>query len=91
MIQIQSQDMGNCISLSITDNGIGIKPSEIGRVFDKGFVGSNGRTGKNATGIGLYLCDQLCTKLGIDIDIKSEVGVYTTVFLYFPKNTHLNV
>lgn len=91
VIQIQSQDLGNYVSLSITDNGIGIKQSELSRVFDKGFVGSNGRTGKNATGIGLYLCDQLCIKLGIGIDIKSEVGVYTTVLLYFPKNNYLNV
>lgn len=91
VIQIQSQHLGDYISLSITDNGIGIKQSELSRVFDKGFVGSNGRTGKNATGIGLYLCDQLCNKLGIGIDIKSEVGVYTTVLLYFPQNNHLNV
>lgn len=91
VIQIQSQDFGNYVSLSVTDNGIGIKQSELSRVFEKGFVGSNGRNGKNATGIGLYLCDQLCMKLGIGIDIKSEAGVYTTVFLHFPKNNHLNV
>lgn len=91
VIQVRSQDMGNYVVLSVTDNGIGIKPSELSRVFDKGFVGSNGRTGKNATGIGLYLCDQLCSKLGIGIDIKSELGVYTTVFLYFPKSAHLKV
>lgn len=91
VIQIRSQDLGNCVSLSVTDNGIGIKQSELSRVFDKGFVGSNGRAGKNATGMGLYLCDQLCRKLGIGIDISSEAGVYTTVFLYFPKNDHLNL
>ena len=66
VIHIQSQDMGNYVSLSITDNGIGIKPSELCRVFDKGFIGSNGRTEKNSTGIGLYLCDQLCAKYEIN-------------------------
>lgn len=91
MIQIESQDMGNYVFLSITDNGIGIRKSELSRVFEKGFVGSNGRTGKNATGIGLYLCAQLCAKLGIGIDVKSEAGKYTTIILYFPKSTYLNV
>lgn len=91
VIQIMSQDMENYVSLSITDNGIGIKQSELSRVFDKGFVGSNGRRRKNATGIGLYLCDQLCTRLGIGIDIKSEAGCYTTVLLYFPKSNYLKV
>lgn len=91
VIQICSQDMGSYVTLFITDNGIGIKQSELNRVFDKGFVGSNGRMRKKSTGIGLYLCDQLCMKLGIDIDIKSEVGSYTTVLLHFPKGSHLKI
>lgn len=91
IIQMKSQDNETYVSLSITDNGIGIKDSELSRVFDKGFVGSNGRSGRNATGIGLYLCDQLCTKLGIQIDIKSQINQYTTVTLYFPKREHFNV
>lgn len=53
VINVTSQDQGDYVTLSITDNGLGIKESELGRVFDKGFVGSNGRTGKNSTGIGL--------------------------------------
>ncbi|MBD5484524.1 MAG: HAMP domain-containing histidine kinase [Lachnospiraceae bacterium] len=91
VIQIASHNTENYVSLSVTDNGIGIKPSEISRVFDKGFVGSNGRGGANATGIGLYLCKQLCAKLGIGIDIESETGKSTTVLLYFPKSDHLKI
>lgn len=91
VIQIKSQDMGSYVTLYVTDNGIGIKQSELSRVFDKGFVGSNGRMGKKSTGIGLYLCDQLCMKLGIDINIESEVGLYTTVLLHFPKSNHLKI
>lgn len=91
VIQISSQDMGSYVTLSITDNGIGIKQSELSRVFDKGFVGSNGRMRKKSTGIGLYLCKQLCIKLGIDINIESEVGSYTTVLLHFPKSSYLKI
>lgn len=91
VIEVKSQDMGDYVTLFITDNGIGIKRSEVNRVFDKGFVGSNGRMGKKSTGIGLYLCDQLCRKLGIGISIESEIGRYTTVLLHFPKSNHLNI
>lgn len=91
VIKIRSKDMGDYVTLSVTDNGIGIKPSEVNRVFDKGFVGSNGRMSKKSTGIGLYLCNQLCLKLGIGMEIESEVGHYTTVLLHFPKSNHLNV
>lgn len=90
VIDVTSQEQENYVTMSITDNGIGIRESELGRVFDKGFVGSNGRTGKNSTGIGLYLCNQLCARLGISIEIKSKIGEYTKVLLHFPKSEFLN-
>ncbi len=34
------------VKLSIKDNGIGINKSEIDRIFDKGFTGTNGRNQK---------------------------------------------
>lgn len=89
-IIIKSQDLGFYVVLSITDNGIGIQKSEINRAFDKGFIGSNGRNGKHATGIGLYICARLCDKLGIEIDIKSQWRKFTTVNLYFPKPKQIN-
>ena len=53
---------------NIEDNGIGIKDSEIDRIFEKGFTGTNGRyCNQKSTGIGLYLCRNLCQKLGISI------------------------
>ena len=71
--------------LEIKDNGIGIKESEIGRVFHKGFTGSNGRSRKGSTGMGLYICKGLCDKLGINIGVDSELSNYTSVTLSFPK------
>lgn len=90
-IEISSKDLGKTIQLTVTDNGIGIKESEIGRVFDKGFTGSNGRAAKNSTGIGLYLCRQLCMRLGLEIAVTSQQGLYTTVSLSFPKSTYYHV
>ena len=71
--------------LYIKDNGIGIKQGEITRVFEKGFTGQNGRTGKNSTGIGLYLCKRLCDKLGIGLTAYSEYRG-TTISLIFQMN-----
>ncbi len=69
--------------LNISDNGVGIKSAEISRAFDKGFTGSNGRTGRASTGIGLYLCKKLCLRLGHDIAMESEEGEGTTVKIMF--------
>lgn len=71
--------------LFIQDNGIGIAPEDIGRVFEKGFTGSTGRSHAKSTGMGLYLAKQLANKLGHDITIKSEVNDYTKVTIHFPK------
>lgn len=75
------------VILHIRDNGIGIKAGEVGRVFDKGFTGTNGRIGRKSTGIGLYLCKKLCNKLGIGIEIESEENAGCEVRLVFPKNS----
>ena len=83
-LEISSEKEDNAVLLNIKDNGCGIKESEVGRVFDKGFTGSNGRTGKNSTGIGLYLCKKLCDRLEHSIRIESQEREGTMVTLMFP-------
>ena len=73
------------ILLFIEDNGIGIPQSDLPRIFEKGFTGQNGRTIQNSTGIGLYLCQRLCDKLGIGLAANS-VGKGTTIVLSFHIN-----
>lgn len=68
-------------TLVIEDTGIGIQPEDIPRVFEKGFTGYNGRTDKKSTGIGLYLCKRIMSKLGHGISIESRVGTGTMVLL----------
>lgn len=71
----------NGSTLVLEDTGIGIQPEDLPRVFEKGFTGYNGRTYKKSTGIGLYLCKRVMTKLGHGISIASEVGKGTAVRL----------
>ncbi len=69
-------------TLVIRDTGIGIAAEDIPRLTEKGFTGYNGRLGKKSTGIGLYLCNEILTRLHHSMEIRSEVGVGTTVFLH---------
>jgi signal transduction histidine kinase len=71
--------------LLIQDSGIGIKSEDIHRVFDKGFTGSTGRSHAKSTGMGLYLARQLAMKLGHELSIQSEEGIYTKLIIHFPK------
>lgn len=91
-IEIYSEEKRENTVLHIKDNGIGINKKELTRVFEKGFTGENGRiTGKKSTGIGLYLCQKLCKKLCIGIEIKSEKKLGTEVQLFFPKGSFFNI
>jgi signal transduction histidine kinase len=76
-ISIYSQDK----TLIIEDTGIGIRAEDLPRVCDRGYTGYNGRADKKSTGIGLYLCKTVCTKLGHSIRIDSAPGAGTRVFL----------
>ena len=87
-IEIYTKQNKNDIKLIIKDNGIGITPSDLPRVFDKGFTGSNGRKKYNSTGIGLYLVKKLCDKLGHKINIESQDG--TEVTITFPLSSYTN-
>lgn len=91
-IEIYGERKKENIILHIKDNGIGIKESEITRVFEKGFTGENGRiTGKKSTGIGLYLCKKLCDKLCIGLELNSKKDEGTEVKLIFPNNSFINM
>ncbi len=72
--------------LIIRDNGIGITPQELPRIFNRGFTGETGRTYSKSTGMGLYLAQQLSNKLGHYITCTSEVSSYTEYIIHFPKD-----
>lgn len=90
-IRISKEETKEEIYLSVWDNGIGIKQSELSRVFDQSFTGSNGRIGKASTGMGLYICKNLCEKLGHQIMITSKENEYTKVTIIFGKNNYYDV
>lgn len=71
--------------LWIEDDGIGILPEELGRVFDKGFTGTTGRKHAKSTGLGLYLAMQMARKLGHRLSVRSVPGEGARFTIHFPK------
>ncbi len=80
---------GDGDTLVIADNGIGIQPEDLPRVFEKGFTGFNGREDKKSTGIGLYLCRQVLDRLNHGISISSRPGQGTLVRLDLSRTPRL--
>ncbi|KOF10514.1 histidine kinase [Planococcus glaciei] len=67
--------------LVIEDTGIGIRPEDLPKIFNKGYSGFNGRLYEKSTGLGLFLSRKICERLGYKLDIQSELGKGTKVLI----------
>ena len=76
--------------LCIRDTGIGIAAEDLPRIFEHGYTGYNGRVDKKASGIGLYLCKQICERLGDGIAAESKPDVGTCIKIDLSRK-HLEV
>ncbi len=83
-IGISTAHKGDIMSLTITDNGIGMPPEVIEKVFDPFFTTKS--VGKG-TGQGLSIIYAIIERHGGSIDLESTEGVGTTFNLTFPINT----
>lgn len=87
ILLFSAEENKDSISLRIKDNGIGIADSDLSRIFSKGFTGNNGRKYAKSTGMGLYLCKQLCGKMHLNIYAESEIDKGTIITIVFPKDS----
>lgn len=63
------------VVIEIEDEGIGIPPEELPRVFERFYrVRSGATSGMPGTGLGLAIVEQLVRAHGGTIDVRSEVG-----------------
>jgi two-component system phosphate regulon sensor histidine kinase PhoR len=77
-----------CITIRIADNGIGIAPEHLPRIFDRFYRVDKARarsTGGN--GIGLSLVRYLTELFHGSIQVESTIGQGTTFSLQFPHFT----
>jgi len=75
------------LTVSISDNGIGIKKEAIGKLFriDEN-LSTVGTKNEKGTGLGLILCKEFIEKHGGKIWVESEVGKGSTFYFTIPKN-----
>lgn len=72
--------------ITISDQGIGILPEDIPRLFEEGFTGYNGREHQKASGFGLYLTKRVLTQLELTIQVTSQIDHGTQVRIWQEKN-----
>ncbi|MBN2519044.1 MAG: response regulator [Bacteroidales bacterium] len=91
---IPENENGGYFKISVKDNGIGIEPAEINKIFDRFYqINNQKEKEQTGTGIGLSLVKGLVNIYHGKIDVKSQIDMGTefTIILpwaerHFPKN-----
>jgi len=83
-IQIALAEHAADFEVAVSDNGYGIGPEHLPRVFDRFYRAESSR-GSDGAGLGLALVKSIVELHGGSARIQSEVGRGTTVTLIFPK------
>ena len=92
VINILAEKNPGNVTISVTDNGIGIAPNNIVKLFDISQIYSTpGTAEEEGTGLGLLLCKEFVVKHGGNIRVQSEIGKGTefkfTLPQYGPEQT----
>ena len=82
-ITLRTELLGNEVHLSVADDGPGIAPEDIGKIFDPGFTGWQLNVG---TGLGLAICYQVSQEHEGRIDVESEPGMGSKFTFSFPHS-----
>lgn len=67
--------------IHIKDTGRGILAEDIPRVFERGYTGFNGRENQKASGLGLYMSQEIAKQLGLKLHLTSEINQGTEVVI----------
>jgi two-component system, OmpR family, sensor histidine kinase BaeS len=82
-VEISVKEDKDTLSISITDTGIGIEPTEISNIFNAYYRGAS-VTKIPGEGIGLYVVKENLNQLNATIDVQSTLGKGSTFTIKLP-------
>jgi signal transduction histidine kinase len=81
-VHVGSERRGDWVRIFVQDNGIGIPPEQLGRIFDRFWRGDPAR-GVGA-GLGLAVAKGIVEAHGGTIDVESQLGLGSTFSFILP-------
>ena len=81
---IEVSDSDNGPVLAVSDNGKGVRPGDLPRLFERFYRGDQARTSRG-TGLGLAIVKHVVTAAGGEIEATSEPGQGLAITVRFPR------
>ena len=83
---VHARQEGDRVTISVTDDGPGVKPADLARIFEKFYRGGRADGRKAGTGLGLSICKGLVEAMGGTIEAQSPAARRrgTRILLRFP-------
>ncbi|HXZ95307.1 MAG TPA: ATP-binding protein [Dehalococcoidia bacterium] len=83
-INIKATVVDNSIEVSVSDQGVGIPPEELGKVFEKFYRGTQKRRNHGGAGLGLAICQAIIHSHDGQIWVESTVGQGSKFYFRLP-------
>ncbi len=89
-VTVRSRREGPWTVVAVADNGPGIAPEDLERVFDRFYRVDSGRSRRDGgTGLGLAIVRELVQSMGGSVGVTSSLGVGTTFTIRLPAAREL--
>jgi two-component system sensor histidine kinase SenX3 len=84
-VTVRTDHRADTVLLSVIDQGIGIEPRDLDRIFERFYRADKARSrATGGTGLGLAIVKHIATNHGGRVDVTSTVGVGSTFTLRLP-------
>ena len=77
-VRVAARRKGDRVAVTVTDDGVGIRPEDRERIFESFQQGRRGAQSEEGTGLGLTLCRRIVALLGGTMWLETELGAGST-------------
>jgi two-component system phosphate regulon sensor histidine kinase PhoR len=85
-IEVRIADTSDRLRIEVHDEGLGIPPSEQGRIFEKFYrLDAEMTRGVGGSGLGLYISREIVEQMGGLLSVRSRRGAGSTFTVTLPR------
>ena len=89
---LRAEPEGNSVRISVADEGAGIPPEDLPRIFERFYRADKSRSSEQSgTGLGLSIVKHIAQLHGGSVEAKSNVGKGATITVTLPCHTNVTL